>query len=376
MKKNNAVSKTANSCVALISFSICLLTTSSAAADCILGEENIVNHTEENGLSYFENFGSSGYALVQEITRAETVDVFNVSGSIELGSGQNIIKSNLVTFSEGGLLKFMDVEAPVWAIIAEDFRVHGRSGVKTGIFRNPDYTLEKRLARDTGDRGKSYSENTRHASSHGADGGRGNDGMRGELGESRNLPCLIVITRNVEFSEQSSPQYFTVDLSGIRGGDGGDGGNGGDGGDGQAGNHAEYKGLNCRNEAGDGGSGGDGGTGGDAGHGGRGGNGGSIIFIGIEEHGRRFLSSQVFQEPGEPGQPGSAGLGGSFGQGGDDGSREGFCLRNAVVGELGKPGLVGNPGSVGENGIRGRSQIISVLDRHIDEIMNEMLPSQ
>ena len=346
------------------------LLTWNSTADCTLGEEEVLDLTAGNALSYFLRL-TDGSALVRSLRQAEVHDVFNVTDRVELGKGESVVKANLVTFSEGGTLHFMNVEAPFWAIVADELRIHGSGDATTGIVRNADYVLERA---DRGTIGRHGVGESRSRDDHGRPGEKGGDGGDGEAGHSRNLPCLFVIARHVAFPDGTGPQEFTLHLPGIRGGDGGNGGPGGNGAHGQAGNHGDDHWLKCRNEPGDGGRGGDGGTGGDGGRGGRGGNGGSVVFVGDQDDGRLFLSAQLRQEPGEPGSPGKPGSGGKRGEGGDDGSRNGVCQRNASEGPPGNRGKTGNTGESGERGNRGRSQVVSVGETQLDDIMSEVFP--
>ena len=338
---------------AILSF-LCAILARPVLGECVASGDEIRDFSARSVLELFiESNEASGWS--RGIRDAPVVNVFNVSGTVQYST--NVVKADVVTFNEGSILEFMDVDVPFWAIVAQ--RLVFRGGDAT-IARNLSYIVGPQADGPDGPDGQSYND---RSSGTGRDGGDGGEGRPGLKGITKNLPCLLIITNTVEFVD-AEPGLVFLRLDGINGGRGGNGGKGGDGGNGQAGANASQRLLECAREAKDGGDGGDGGVGGRAGDGGDAGSGGDVVFVGRRADGVAFMSMQILNEPGSPGEPGASGREGERGRGGDDGSRVSrpLCTGSADDGEDGMPGARGGPGTRGNDGRRGREQIVAVAD--------------
>ena len=342
--------------ISLLLLASCTVFASKILAQCILSEDDIRDFSTKSVFEFFlesDGYGASFAKWHRAISDAPVISVFNVSGHVPYE--ENIIKANLVTFTKGSTLEFMNVETSFWAIVTERLVFQGEN---ITIARNANYTVPPQESAPPGSHGNNF--HGRSGCCHGARGGNGGHGSRGVKGGSQNLPCLVVIAEAVEL-RNADPDTIFVRLPGIAGGHGGNGGRGGNGGQGEAGADASFGTYRCRRTPRDGGGGGNAGNGGPAGHGGDGGNGGDILYIGNRDDGVEFMSFQIFNEGGVPGQPGAPGHPGSPGKGGDRGHARGRpCFRNAVKGPDGSGGATGNQGSVGRPGKRGQEQIIAV----------------
>ena len=343
--------------LSLVFAASCLMVAGNVSAQrCIITADAVKDFEKPGGLLDFivdsDGQGTSFAEWHLAIKGAQNVNTFNVSGHVRLQ--ENIIKADLVTFTEGSTLEFMNVDAPFWAIVTRNLVFQGKN---VTIRRNAGYTIATPAPVD-GSNGRSGGG--RNCCAGGRAGGRGEDGRHGTMGGSRNLPCFLVIAESVDL-ESINPDAISVEMAGISGGRGGDGGRGGNGGHGQAGANASFGTFKCKREPQDGGRGGNGGNGGNAGPGGNGGAGGDVLFIGSRDHGTTFMRFQIHNEGGPGGGPGEPGRPGNRGNGGDRGHRRGRpCFRSSHSGAHGSDGRWGSKGAVGATGDRGREQIIVV----------------
>ena len=263
----------------------CFLISESAVARCLLATQALLDREHEAILDLVPS-DRDGRPLHEILASAERVEVFNISGAIQYEFP--IIKANTILFRPYGTLQWIDVDAPLWLMVAETVHFQGAATITRAPFsvetpptpRSPDAHGDPSYIRNWDYSGDLSSESNRqrNPNSRGREGGPGGAGEDGMPGSTLDLPCLVVIAKNLIFDPFA---FLQIDLIGIDGGDGGEGGRGGSGGYGESGANARSKYLSCKREPQDGGAGGPGGPGGRGGNAGDGGRGADIIYIGL-----------------------------------------------------------------------------------------------
>ena len=195
----------------------CGIYTRPALAQCLVEDAAVMDASEEP-LAFF--LSSDKYSdWFHAIRNAPRIDVFNVSGHILYE--KDIIKADLVTFTLGSTLEFVNVDVPHWIIAARKLEFQDRNNA---IKRNGDYTTPTPRPARSGNPGRN---GRGHPNGRNGDHGRpGERGPQGQKGGSKNLPCLLIFAESVEFLEPNQ-DTIQIRLEGIDGGRGGNGGRGG-----------------------------------------------------------------------------------------------------------------------------------------------------
>lgn len=315
-------------------------------------------------LSMSQEFVQSEIAKIvpEEVIEAiknndEVISVFTI-GQNEIFK-EDVIKANEIVFLDSSTLTFNNIDAPWIIMIADKIK-----------FQNPNNISKIQFASTQIETPPQTGKGARGADGQGRKGRHGRSGIQGQPGETgikgntKKLPHLYIITKELT-SPRGTPAFAPLAIlgKGFNGGRGGQGGNGGNGGNGVKGQDASSGLVDCRRGGGDGGDGGKGGLGGKGGDGGDGGDGLSITIVSTAESNSAFSYAQLFNPGGIGGAGGSPGDPGSGGSAGGMGGGTGHCSG----GSSGSSGSIPNPpnlgyGSEGIEGSKGKFILINATD--------------